>query len=112
MLDRAGKELFRCGRSQEALPLLREAMELDEAAVSLHPVRADTLRDLSISYERMGDLQRALGEGEAARQFHEKALQIAERLVAQDPGRADYLSDLVKSLIRVSGVDQVRRLID
>src|SRR5438270_3201167 len=31
-------------------------------------------------YSKMGDLQRALGEGEAARQFFEKALEFRERL--------------------------------
>jgi tetratricopeptide (TPR) repeat protein len=49
----------------------------------------------------MGDLQRALGEGEAARQFYEKALELRERLVAQEPGRADYLRDLSVSYERM-----------
>lgn len=60
----------------------------------------------------MGNLQRALGEGEAARQFYEKALQIRERLVAQEPMRADYLLDLVKSLIRTTGSNQLQRAVN
>ena len=94
LLDRAGAELMRRGRSSEALPLLNEARELDEKAVQQEPGRADYLRDLSVSYGRLGDLQRALGNGETARQFFEKSLDIAEQLVQQEPGRADYLRDL------------------
>jgi len=97
LLHRAGTELLRRGRFQEALPLLREATELDEAAVNANPNRADYLRGLSIAYATMGDLRCSLGEGEAARQLYEKSLRIAERLVAQEPGRADYLRDLAVS---------------
>jgi hypothetical protein len=57
----------------------------------------------------MGDLQSALGEGEAARQFYEKALTLRERLVAQEPGRADYLVDLAKSLARTGDMSQLQR---
>jgi tetratricopeptide (TPR) repeat protein len=94
LLNRAGTELMRRGRSAEALPLLNEARELDEKAVQQEPSRADYLRDLSVSYNNLGDLQRALGHGEAARQFFEKSLNIRERLVQQEPSRAAYLRDL------------------
>ena len=65
--------------------------------------RADYLRELAVSYSKMGDLQGALEEGEAARQFSEKALTISERLVAQEPGRADYAVVLAQSLARLAG---------
>ena len=64
------------------------------------PERADYLRDLSISYGRMGDLLLGLGQGEQARQYHQKALEITERLVRQEPERADYQTDLIVSLVR------------
>ena len=38
------------------------------------PGRADYLRELAVSYSKMGDLQGAPGKGQAARQFYEKAL--------------------------------------
>ena len=50
---------------------------------------------------RMGDLHRALGQGDSARQFYQKALEIAERLVQQEPDRADYLRDLSVSYNRM-----------
>ena len=59
-----------------------------------HPNRADYQRDLSVSYERMGDLLRALGQGEQAKTFYEKSLRIRERLAADEPNRAHYQRDL------------------
>ncbi len=55
---------------------------------------ADFLRDLSVSYIKMGDLMGSLGQGEAARSFLQKALEIAERLVQIEPQRADLQTDL------------------
>jgi tetratricopeptide (TPR) repeat protein len=69
-------------------------LQLNEDKVAQEPSRANYLRDLSVSYNKMGDLQRALGEGNAARQLYEKSLEIDKRLVAQEPGRADYLRGL------------------
>ena len=94
LLTRAGRGLFRRGRSQEALTLLLEAVDLDETAERSEPGRVDYLRDLATSYDNIGDAERALGDGEAARRAYEKALRIGERLVEQEPGRADYLRDL------------------
>jgi hypothetical protein len=64
------------------------------------PDRADCQRDLSVSYNKMGDLYRDLGQGEAARKFYLKDLAIAERLAAAEPDRADYQRDLIVSLVR------------
>jgi hypothetical protein len=49
----------------------------------------------------MGDLYRALGQGEQARDAYAKALAIAERLAKAEPDRADYQVDLVISLVRI-----------
>ena len=73
------------------------------------PGRADYLRDLSVSYNKMGDLHGALGQEETARQFYEKDLEIAERLVKQEPGRADYKVDLARSLARMGDAERLRR---
>ena len=49
----------------------------------------------------MGDLYRALGEGEKARDAYEKDLAIAERLASREPDRADYQRDLSVSFERM-----------
>ncbi len=99
---------FETGRSSEALSAAQEARELLEALVQSEPQRADYQRDLSVSYDKLGDLMGALGEGEAARQYFEKSLEIRERLVRAEPQQADYqrnpsvsyerLGDLMRAL--------------
>src|SRR5450631_4455035 len=86
--------LVSMGFATQALERYRLALGIAERLVEQEPGRADYLRELSVSYGKIGDLQSALGQGETARQFYEKALGIAERLVEQEPGRADYLRDL------------------
>jgi hypothetical protein len=54
-----------------------------------------------MSYNRVGDLYRALGRGEEARDAYLKDLAIAERLAQAEPDRADYQVDLAISLTRV-----------
>ncbi|MBL8692494.1 MAG: tetratricopeptide repeat protein [Planctomycetes bacterium] len=65
-----------------------------EALARSEPDRADFQRDLSVSYNKLGDLMRALGQGDQAKAFFEKALQIAERLARSEPDRADFQRDL------------------
>ena len=62
------------------------------------PDRADYQRDLSVSYERVGDLYRALGQGDEARPAFLQSLAIRERLAQAEPDRADYQRDLWTSL--------------
>jgi hypothetical protein len=68
------------------------------------PDRADYQRDLSVSYNKMGDLYRALGQGEAARQAYQGSLEIRERLAKAEPDRADAQLDLVISLVKIGTV--------
>ena len=82
--------LQQLGLSNEALTKMRRVMESLEERVHVNPERADYLRDLGASRDKMGDLLLGLGQGEAAWDYYEKALEIAERLVRQEPERADY----------------------
>src|ERR1700719_2915685 len=59
-------------------------------------------RDLSISYDRMGDLFSAFAQGEEARQAFGKSLAIRERLAQAEPDRADYQRDLIVSYVKMS----------
>ena len=70
------------GATRKAFERYQEAMTILESRVAAEPDRADYQRDLSISYERLGDLLQALGQGDAARQYYQQALEIRQRLVA------------------------------
>ena len=61
--------------------------------------------DLSVSFNKMGDLFQALGQGEQARQAFQRSLDIRERLAAAEPDRADAAWDLVASLWRMATLD-------
>jgi hypothetical protein len=58
------------------------------------PHSAGYQRDLSVAYNKIGDVQRALGQGQAARKAYERSLTIAEQLAADEPHRAQSQRDL------------------
>ncbi len=58
------------------------------------PNRADFQRDLSVSYEKVGDLYRDLGQGDLARDSFLLSLEIRKRLAQAEPNRADFQRDL------------------
>ena len=91
---------------REVAQYYQSAMEASERLAAAEPDRADYQRDLSVSYERMGDLFKALGQGEQARQAFQRSLDIAERLAAAEPDRADAAWDLVVSLYKVAQIDE------
>ena len=62
--------------------------------MQLDPDNAGYQRDLSISYERLGDLDRAAGRpGDAARRYL-SAVDIRRRLLQREPQRVDLAEEL------------------
>jgi hypothetical protein len=47
-------------------------------------------RDLSVSYKKIGDVQKAQGDLAAALKSFQDSLAIAERLAQSDPGNAEW----------------------
>ena len=68
------------GQTGRAMSRYQQLLRRQEKLAQAEPDRADYQRDLSVSYDRMGDLFRALGQGEEARQAYRKSLAISERL--------------------------------
>jgi tetratricopeptide (TPR) repeat protein len=97
--------LRQLGATRKAFERYQEAMTILKSRVEAEPDRADYQRDLSVSYNKLGDLLQALGQGEAARQYYQQTLEIRQRLVAAEPDRADYQWDLVVSLLRMAAVE-------
>ena len=65
------------------------------------PENADYARDLSISYERLGDLAMSGGDPAAARRYYEDGLAIRKRLADAASENADYARDLSFSYVRL-----------
>ena len=99
--DREASAFLTLGQSARAFERYDAMQKELERKAKAEPDRADYQRDLSVSYERMGDLYRALGQGEQAREAYARALAIRERLAKAEPDRADYQVDFVCSLVRI-----------
>jgi tetratricopeptide (TPR) repeat protein len=78
------------GMTDRALVRTREIAEVFERRVQQAPGRADYQRNLAVSFEKLGVLMRALGQGEQEREFFEKSLAIWTRLAEAEPQRTDY----------------------
>ena len=103
------------GLAQEAFETTKRLVSMTETRAKAEPDRADYQRDLSVSYNKLGDLLRALGQGETARDYYDKSLAIRERLAAAEPNRADCQRDLSVSynklgdLLRALGQGETAR---
>jgi tetratricopeptide (TPR) repeat protein len=83
-----------CGFTTKAHRRYLQLAGLLASRAEAEPDRADFQRDLSISYNRLGDLARAMGLGEDAVRLFTQALDIARRLAEAEPGRVDFQRDL------------------
>ena len=86
--------LVALGFTQEALDTTKSVMDSLEAVTEQAPEDWDALRNLSVSYNKLGELLLGLGQGAEAREFFEKALALRERLARQEPDLADFQRDL------------------
>ena len=84
---------------REFLTALKIAQWLSEQA-------PDFQRDLSVAHNQLGDLERALGNGEKAKQYFEDALAIRKALVAKEPNRADFQRDLSVSYTKLGDLER------
>ena len=75
--------------------------------VALDPSDAEAANDISVSLEKVGDVQAALGDPAAARASHEESLAIARRLAARNPSDAGAARNLWVSLNKVGDVQVV-----
>ncbi|MGH3819015.1 MAG: TIR domain-containing protein, partial [Pseudonocardiaceae bacterium] len=73
-VDHEGESLVALGFATEALDRYLRLVDTFTQRAQAEPDRADYQRDLSISYERLGDLYRALGQGEQALKLYQQSL--------------------------------------
>ena len=99
--DLQARALAASGATDRALDLYGQMLARDQKRVAAEPGRADYQRDLSVSYNRLGDIEAALGHGDVAQSHFRQGLDIAERLAAAEPGRDDYQRDLSVSYERL-----------
>ena|SRR2546423_266457 len=79
-----------------ALKLYQQSLHIRDKLAQAEPDRADYQRDLSISYNKLGDLYRALGQGEQALKLYQQSLHIANKLAQAEPADSGVMGHRVR----------------
>ena len=101
LLVEIGGAISDAGFATSAVRAQRRALALVKTLADGDPGNAGFQRDLSISYERLGDLAVAAGDGKAARDYFDKGLGLRKVLAEGDPGNAGFQRDLSISYERL-----------
>jgi tetratricopeptide (TPR) repeat protein len=88
----------------EACSHFRAAETTLQRLVKVEPDGPRSQLDLSVSYERIGDVQSAQGDLASALSSHKQGLDIRQKLAARDPGNLVWKIDLVISFWRVASI--------
>jgi tetratricopeptide (TPR) repeat protein len=98
--DEEARAHLALGFTYRALARYEMLLDLQHRRLRAEPQQPGYQRDLAISYERVCNLYRALGQAEQARQAQVASFQLLERLAQAEPQRADYQHDLSVSYER------------
>ena len=91
-------------RPDRARALAAQALQISRQMLALAPDSPPTLRDLSISLNKVGDVARDLGQLEEARSAYRESLEIARKLTTRTSDAPQSLRDLSVSLEKVGDV--------
>ena len=93
-LRRRATTLLTVGDTNGALKTARKASSVFESLLKQQPDSADYQRDLSVSYDNIGDVKTAQGDLAGALKAYQDSLAIVDRLAKSDPGNAGWQRDL------------------
>jgi Flp pilus assembly protein TadD len=89
--------------------VLHRVLAITQRLTELEPDNSEYLRDLSVSYSDLGDLDCSRDPAQA-RAWFERALAIHERLAELEPDNSEYLRDLSVTYDRLGDLDGRRDL--
>ena len=92
----------------EVLPLYERTRAIFECLAQTDPGNAGWQRDLSVSFNKIGEVQSAQGDLGAALKAYQDSLAIREKLAAQDPGNAGWQRDLSVSFNKIGEVQSAQ----
>ncbi len=90
------------GNLPEALKAYRDSLAIRERLAKADPANAGLQRDLSVAYDKVGDVLKAQGDLTEALKAYRDGLAIRERLAKADPGNAGWQRDLSVSYKKVA----------
>jgi Flp pilus assembly protein TadD len=88
------------GNVSAAREAYQKSLDISLKLAQADPTNAQAQRDLSVSYNKLGDVNLQLGNVPAAREAYQKGLDIFLKLVQADPTNAEAQSDLAYSLLK------------
>ena len=91
-----------------ALTSYQASLAISDRLAKADPGNAGWQRDLSVSHNKIGDVQRAQGDLPAALTSYQASLAISERLAKADPGNAGWQRDLSVSHDRIGDVQRAQ----
>ena len=97
------------GNLDAALKAYQDSLAIAEKLAAQDPSNTEWQRDLSVSFNKIGDVQRARGNLDAALKAYQDSLAIREKLAAQDPSNAEWQRDLSVSFNRSAATCQSAR---
>ena len=89
-----------------ARKVYQQALEIAQKLAAADPSDAQAQRDLSVSYDNLGDVQLQSGQVTEALGSYQKGLEISQKLAAADPSDAQAQLDLVVSFNKLGQVNQ------
>jgi eukaryotic-like serine/threonine-protein kinase len=92
------------GQALKARDLYRRAHETLERLAQESPGDAEAGRDVSVSYNKLGDVTLRLGQAEQALGYYRQGLEIGERLAQGSPGDAQAQRDVSVSYNKLGDV--------
>ena len=93
------------GKLEEALKAYRDGLAIRERLAAADRSNTQWQRDLSISYNKIGDVLVAQGNLPEALKSFRDGLAIADRLAQADPGNAGWQRDLIVSYVKLAETD-------
>ena len=92
----------RIGETAQQLDMANQARAIAKSLADAVPTDNERQRDLSVSYNKVGDVLVAQGNLPEALKSYRDSLAIRDRLARADPGNAEWQRDLSISLGRVA----------
>ena len=94
------------GRLRNAIELVRVANRiLQQHVLAADPASAEKQRDLSVSFNNLGNVSVAAGDLAAARAYYEQGLALRRTLADADPASAEMQRDLGVSHIKLFDIE-------
>ena len=92
------------GDSKAALAAYKEFLKISQKLAAADPASAQAQRDLSVSYDRIGNVHLQHGDTTAALTAYQEILKISQKIAAANPASAQAQRDLSISYERLGNV--------